>query len=328
MLYGLIALVAGFLLDLCFGDPLGRFHPVCLIGKLIEISEKGLRRCFPKTQRGELAAGILMALFIPALCFFLAYLLLQALFHLSPWIGLLVHSFLNWQILALRSLKDESMKVYHALKNKSLEDARRAVSMIVGRDTRELDSQAVARAAVETVAENTSDGVIAPLLFIALGGAPLGLLYKAVNTMDSMVGYKNEKYLYFGRAAARLDDAVNFIPSRLSAVLMIAAAWLMKFNPRNALRIFLRDRYNHASPNSGQTEAVCAGALGLKLGGDAYYFGKLYKKPTLGDALRPIEPEDIGRANRLLYGTSVLCFSLLAGGQALYLIIRLLVPYN
>ena len=202
------------------------------------------------------------------------------------------------------------MKVYAEVKKGDLPRARKAVSMIVGRDTQCLDEAGVVKAAVETVAENTSDGVTAPLLFMMIGGAPLGFFYKAVNTMDSMIGYKDEKYLYLGRCAAKMDDVLNYIPARLSAFLMIAAAWVLKMDARGAWRIYLRDRRKHASPNSAQTEAVCAGALQIRLAGDAWYFGKLYKKDYIGDDIRPVEAEDIPRADRLMYGTAVLTFLL------------------
>ena len=204
-------------------------------------------------------------------------------------------------------MRDESMKVHCALHQHDIEGARKAVSMIVGRDTQRLDAAGIAKAAVETVAENASDGVIAPMIFIAIGGVPLGFFYKAVNTMDSMVGYKNEKYLYFGRAAAKLDDVMNYVPSRISGLLMVASAALTGGDAKRAWHIFCRDRYNHASPNSAQTEAACAGALGLQLAGDAWYFGERYHKPTIGDAVREIEDADIIRANCLMYGAAVLC---------------------
>ena len=216
---------------------------------------------------------------------------------------------MTYQILAAKCLKTESMNVYHCLKHESLEASRRAVSMIVGRDTNVLDEIGVAKAAIETVAENTSDGVIAPMLYTAIGGPVLGLLYKAVNTMDSMVGYKNERYLYFGRAAAKLDDVANYIPARLSAYMMILAAYCggKDYSGRQAFAIWKRDNRKHASPNSAQTEAACAGALGIRLAGDACYFGKILKKPYIGDALRPVEFEDIRRANHLMYGTAWIC---------------------
>ena len=233
-------------------------------------------------------------------------------------LGLALESFWCYQILATKSLKVESDRVYIALKDKGLEAGRKAVSMIVGRDTQNLTEEGVTKAAVETVAENTSDGVIAPLFYMLIGGAVLGFAYKAINTMDSMVGYKNDRYQWFGTAAAKLDDVVNFIPARVSAVLMIAASYLTGMDGKNAARIFRRDRFNHKSPNSAQTEAVMAGALDVQLAGDAWYFGKLHKKPTIGDPVREMELLDIRRSHKLLYGTAML-------GLILGIILRILV---
>jgi adenosylcobinamide-phosphate synthase len=304
----LAALGIGFVLDLFIGDPIGWPHIVLFYGRLIPFFEKTLRRLFPKTDRGELAGGVVLAACMCAVSLGLGVGLLYLCSLVSFWLRLAVESVFIWQCLSARSLQVASRAVYKPLALHDLEGARKAVAEIVGRDTDMLDEAGVARAAVETVAENTSDGIIAPLMFIAISGAPLGLLYKAVNTMDSMVGYKNDAYLYFGRAAARLDDALNFIPARLAGVFMVLAAYLTGFDGKNAWRVFKRDRLNHKSPNSAHTEAACAGALNLTLGGDSYYFGKLVTKPTIGDGNRPIEPEDIIRANRLLSATSVLFF--------------------
>lgn len=281
-------------------------HPVRGMGWLISHLEPVVRRMCPKNEGGERMAGTLLAAAVLAVTGVVAYggLWLAGRFH--PLAGLVLESAMCYQMLALKSLKDESMKVFHGFAHGDVEEARHAVSMIVGRDTKLLSEEGIIRAAVETVAENTSDGVIAPLFYMALGGGPWGMLYKAVNTMDSMIGYKNETYLWFGRTAARLDDLLNLIPSRLSALLMIGASYLLGMDGRNAARIYRRDRYNHKSPNSAQTEAVCAGALGVQLAGDAYYFGILQEKPTIGDDLRPVEAEDIKRANRLLYMTAAL----------------------
>lgn len=300
------ALVLGFILDLLIGDPHFLYHPIRLVGNLISVTEKGLRKIFPKTEKGELTAGVFLVLIVTGISTAVPCLLLYGARRLNPWLYFAVQTVMCYQLLATRSLKDESMKVCDRLKAEDLPGARYAVSMIVGRDTQVLDETGVTKAAVETVAENTSDGIIAPMLFLAIGGAGLGYFYKSINTMDSMVGYKNEKYLYFGRAAAKLDDVVNFLPSRISALLMIAACTFTGLDRKNAFRIWKRDRFNHASPNSAQTEAVMAGALGVQLAGDAWYFGILCKKKTIGDAIRPVEYEDIRRANRLLYGTAVL----------------------
>lgn len=308
----LAAFLTGFLLDLLFGDPHWIPHPVRIIGAFISFLERFLRRAFPKTNSGELHAGVVLVGIVCMLSFLVPFAVLRAAQWISPWLRYGLESFWCYQILAAKSLRTESMKVYRRLAANDLPGARKAVSMIVGRDTERLDETGVTKAAVETVAENTSDGVTAPLLFLAIGGAPFGMLYKAVNTMDSMLGYKNERYLYFGRCAAKLDDVFNFVPARLSALLMIAAAYLLRLNYKNAWRIFVRDRRKHPSPNSAQTEAACAGALGVQLAGDTWYFGKLHRKPTIGDALRPVETADIPKANRLMYGTSFLLFLLCA----------------
>lgn len=306
MLISLAACITGFLLDFIFGDPVWLYHPVRVIGNFISFGEKTLRKIFRKTPGGELAAGAVLWFLTAGLSFLIPFAVLAGAQMLHPVLRFLIESFWCYQILAARCLVNESGKVYDRLKENDLPGARKAVSMIVGRDTENLTVEGVTKAAVETVAENTSDGVTAPLLFLILGGAPLGFLYKAVNTMDSMLGYKNEKYLYFGRFPARMDDVFNYIPSRITALFMIAAAFLTGMDGKNAWKIYLRDRRKHASPNAAQTEAVCAGALRVRLAGDAVYFGKLYKKEYLGDSLRPIEAEDIRRAGRLMYVTAVL----------------------
>lgn len=306
MLISLAACITGFLLDFIFGDPVWLYHPVRVIGNFISFGEKTLRKIFRKTPGGELAAGAVLWFLTAGLSFLIPFAVLAGAQMLHPVLRFLIESFWCYQILAARCLVNESGKVYDRLKENDLPGARKAVSMIVGRDTENLTVEGVTKAAVETVAENTSDGVTAPLLFLILGGAPLGFLYKAVNTMDSMLGYKNEKYLYFGRFPARMDDVFNYIPSRTTALFMIAAAFLTGMDGKNAWKIYLRDRRKHASPNAAQTEAVCAGALRVRLAGDAVYFGKLYKKEYLGDSLRPIEAEDIRRAGRMMYVTAVL----------------------
>ncbi len=313
----LAAVFTGCFLDLCFGDPRWLWHPVCGIGSLISWLEKKLKNMFPKGEKGERRAGLWLVFLVLLVTGAASGAILWTAYFLSPYAGFLIESIMCGQMMAWRSLREESMKVYKAFSNGDVEGARHAVSMIVGRDTKELSEEGITKAAVETVAENTSDGIIAPLLFMALFGGVGVFLYKAVNTMDSMVGYKNERYLWFGRAAARLDDICNFIPARLSAALMIGAGYACqlfygirkKGNPysgRNGLNIFKRDRFNHKSPNSAQTEAVCAGALQIQLAGNAYYFGKLYEKPTIGDPVRPVEYEDIPRANCLMTVTYAL----------------------
>ena len=303
-LYFIMPLIIAFLLDFIIGDPYKLPHPVRLIGKCIGAVEKITRRVFSS----EKTAGAVMAMIITTLSFIVPFCLLFLAYKINLFVGIAVESVLGYYLLAARCLEKESIKVYGALQKRDIEEARKAVSMIVGRDTQNLDEKGIIKAAVETVAENSSDGVTAPLFYMTFG-VPLGYLYKAVNTMDSMVGYKNDKYMYFGRCAAKLDDVVNYIPARISALLMIAVSFLpgKAYDGKGAWRIWRRDRRKHASPNSAQTEAVCAGSLGVQLAGDASYFGKIVKKPTIGDAHRPVEYEDIKRANGLLYRTAILC---------------------
>lgn len=305
-MYSLYSVLIGFALDMLFGDPNFKYHPVRLIGRLISFSEKIIRGILPKSKNGEIAGGAILVIFICLFCGIIVYIFLRIIYGLNLYLGLIAESLLCWMLIAAKALKTESMKVYNELKNGDISSARRAVSMIVGRDTDNLSFEGVTKAAIETVAENTSDGITAPIIYMLIGGAPLGVFYKAVNTMDSMIGYKNDKYIYFGKAAARLDDAANFLPSRIAAVMMIAASGLQGLNIRNAVYIFRRDRLKHKSPNSAQTESVCAGALGIKLAGDAWYFGKLYKKDYIGDEINKIDVEQIKLANRLMYITACL----------------------
>lgn len=330
MCYHIFAFIAGFVLDLLIGDPHFIPHPVRLIGSLISFCDKrlncdaGYNISEKKVNLIKYKRGMLLAFTVIFATFAMSVIIIVAAYSINLYAGVIVEAVMTWQILATKCLRVESMRVYDALRTDGVEAGRRAVSMIVGRDTSVLDEAGVTRAAVETVAENTSDGVIAPMLYTAIGGPVLGFVYKAVNTMDSMLGYKNDKYMYFGRFAARLDDVVNFIPARISAYLMIAAAFIggRQFDGKNAYRIFKRDRFNHASPNSAQTESVCAGALRVQLAGDAVYFGKLVKKKYIGDGLREIEYEDIKRANRLMYITAFLCELLSVAVMSLVLILH------
>lgn len=311
--WSLYALLSGALIDLLVGDPHWLPHPVALMGKLISALEKLFRRIFPKTKRGENIAGGLLWAIAASLSFTVPAAILMLCYHAAPWLGFGVESVMCWQCLAARSLRTESMKVKKALDTGDIAASRSAVSMIVGRDTAELDEKGIARAAVETVAENTSDGVVAPLIFLAVGGGPLGMLYKAVNTMDSMLGYTEPPYTNFGLVPAKLDDVFNFIPARISAILMLPGGGILGFSLKNGARIFRRDRYKHASPNSAQTESVMAGLLGLRLAGDAYYHGVLHKKEFIGDPVREIENEDILRSNRIMFMTAFLALVLFGG---------------
>lgn len=329
MCYHIFAFIAGFVLDLLIGDPHFIPHPVRLIGSLISSLDKrlncdaGYNISEKKLNLIKYKRGMLLAFTVIFATFAISVIIIVAAYSINLYAGVIAEAVMTWQILATKCLRVESMRVYDALRTDGVDAGRRAVSMIVGRDTSVLDAAGVTRAAVETIAENTSDGVIAPMLYTAIGGPVLGFVYKAVNTMDSMLGYKNDKYMYFGRFAARLDDVVNFIPARISAYLMIAAAFIggRQFDGKNAYRIFKRDRFNHASPNSAQTESVCAGALRVQLAGDAVYFGKLVKKKYIGDGLREIEYEDIKRANRLMYITAFLCELLSVAVMSLVLIL-------
>lgn len=316
----LLALLLAGILDQIFGDPKGMPHPICWIGSLISRTEKWTRPLFPKTKGGERAAGVYLVVFVLLIATAIPCVIVFGMYRLHWLLGVLAEGAMLYYTFAAKSLETESMAVFAALETEGLEAGRGAVSMIVGRDTEKLSEAGVIKAAVETVAENTSDGVVAPIFYGLLGGAPLAYFYKAVNTMDSMVGYKNERYQYYGTAAAKLDDLVNFIPARLSALLMMAAYLLVKRTwVRQGIagqtlgevwRVYRRDRRAHASPNSAQTESVMAGALGVRLAGDASYFGVLHHKPTIGDDMRPVERVDIARADALMKATAYLCWGL------------------
>ena len=310
----IIAFSLGFLMDLIIGDPYNIPHPIRLIGRLIGFLDKKMLN-LKKSAGSQKFRGLLMCVVVTGLTFTVMAAISLVSYGINRVLGIVVEAVFTCYILATKSLKDESMKVYKALKTGSIEDSRKAVSMIVGRDTQVLDEEGVAKAAVETVAENTSDGVIAPLIYTCIGGPVLGMLYKSINTMDSMVGYHNDRYENFGFFPAKLDDVVNFFPARISAILMILATIFVgkDFDTKGAYRIFIRDRYNHKSPNSAQTESACAGALGVRLAGDASYFGKIVKKPFIGDDTRPIEIEDIKRVNKLMYVTAFLAFFICVG---------------
>ena len=310
------AIAAGFVIDCFLGDPARFPHPVILIGKAISFLEKVLRKRFPADEKGEFKAGCIMTAIVAACSGLIPFFILFFCRKVNIWLYFAVCCFMCWQIFAAKCLKDEAMIVYVRLRKGRLEAARKQVGMLVGRDTDQLTEEQVIKAAVETVAENTSDGVIAPLFWMIIFGPVGGFVYKAINTMDSMVGYKNDKYLYFGRCSAKTDDVANFIPARLSALGMIAAAKLTGFDAKNAFRIWKRDRRKHSSPNSAQTESVCAGALHIRLGGDASYFGQLYKKPTMGDPDREPKPKDIPASCKLMYGTSIILLAVL-GAAAL-----------
>ena len=314
----ILLMLGGFILDGIFGDPAWLVHPVVIMGKAITALEKFLRKRLPNTPEGERLGGRILAMALPVGTLLITGGVCWLFYRISPILGFAIELLWCAQALAAKGLAQESTNVYRELVKGDLPASRRAVSRIVGRDTAELTSEGVTKAAVETVAENASDGVIAPLFYMMLGGAPLALVYKAINTMDSMVGYKNEKYLNLGRAAAKLDDAANYLPSRIAALLWIASAALTGNDAKSAWRIWRRDRRKHASPNSAQTESACAGALNVQLAGPATYFGKYCDKPTIGDAVRAIDPGDILRANKMMYTASLL-------GLAAAVLVRILV---
>ena len=311
-----LIVLSAVLLDLVLGDPRALPHPVVAIGRLISFLEPLLRRGFGNAR----VAGVMLLATTVGVSYGTAALILHLAYAVSPAAGFLAALYLAWVSLAARSLHLESGKVAKALRQGDLPGARLALSYIVGRETAELDEQEIVRGAVETVAENTGDGVIAPLCYLMLGGPALAIAYKAVNTLDSMVGYKNERYLEFGWASARLDDLANYLPARLTGLLMVLAAPVCSLSGSGAWRIMLRDGRNHSSPNSGFPEAAAAGALGVRLGGANRYFGKVVEKPAIGDASLPLSLEAYGGAVRLMYCSEGL---LVAGWLAFSLIAKI-----
>lgn len=300
-----------FILDQIFGDPRNFPHPVVIIGKLISAMERFTRKVFPKTNKGELAAGAFTWVIVATVSFAVPFIALVLLAKVNVWAAFALNTFWSYQIFASKSLKEQSMLVYRYLEAEDLPNSRKYLSWIVGRDTSELDPEEITKAVVETVAENTSDGVTAPMLYMMILGAPLGMLYKAINTMDSMLGYKNDRYMYFGRIPAKIDDVANFIPARITGLLMCLTAPLIGLDGGNAYRIYKRDRLKHLSPNSGHLEAACAGAMHIMLGGDSFYFGKLVEKASLGDPDREVRITDIPGSIKMMYASSLAMLALL-----------------
>jgi adenosylcobinamide-phosphate synthase len=298
-------ILLGFILDTIIGDPYKLPHPIRWIGSFISILEK-LCRKIAKSNTMLMILGAILVFIVIFVSGGITLLVLK-LASFNKYAYLIVSSVICYYMLAGKSLKTESMKVYKAFENNDTEGARKAVSMIVGRDTQSLTKEGIIKAAVETVAENSSDGVVAPLIYMLIFGPVGGVVYKAVNTMDSMIGYVEEKYFYIGKFAAKLDDVLNYIPARISGILVIISAFILRYDYKNAFRIFKRDRRKHASPNSAQTESAMAGALGVQLAGDATYFGVVHKKPYIGDKKREIENEDIKRANDIMYTMTIIC---------------------
>ncbi len=300
-----LTLLIAAVLDLLLADPLGWPHPVVGIGKLSQKLERLLRRG-KQSPRDEKRAGVLLVVILVPLMTLLAAALQRALYVLSPYTLLLLRAFFVYQLLALQGLARAGKKIAGAMRTTGLPGGRVELKHIVGRDTGQLSAADVIKATVESLAENFSDGVIAPLLFFLIADLPGMVFYKTINTLDSMVAYKNERYLNFGWAAAKLDDIANYIPARIAAMLLLLASGLLRFRLKNAWKIFRRDRYNHPSPNSAQTESVVAGALGLQLGGGSVYDGKYVPKPTIGDALEQPAISHIDKSRRLIYVAAAL----------------------
>ena len=316
-------IIIAFVLDCIIGDPQNRFHPIRIIGSGIAAGIGIYKRNKAKSPAMKFIMGMVLSLAVICLSYTFTWILTRSFYAFNHWFGVFAEAVICYFLIAPKALKDESMKVCRSLESGDIEAARKNLSYIVGRDTKDLDKSKIIKATVETVSENLSDGVIAPLIFILIGGAPLGMAYKAVNTLDSMIGYKNDDFEYFGKFAARLDDSVNFIPARISAFLMILGSYITGTDTKGAIRTYIRDRHNHKSPNSAQTESVCAGALGLRLGGDSHYKGLLVHKPTIGDDNQEPVPEHIFNANRLMYAaTIILIFFIIAGNILLPVLSR------
>ncbi len=313
-------IIIAFIIDYFLGDPKYIYHPVVLIGKLISLCEKCLERIFPNSNRGRYIAGAMLTIIVSMSSFAVPFIVIYFATKISVWLGIFIELFWCWQIFAANSLKKAAIGVYEAVKKEDIAQARSRLAMIVGRDTDELDFEQIVKATVETVAENTSDGIIAPMLFMMIGGAPLSFFYKSVNTLDSMVGYRNEKYMYFGRVSAKFDDLLNFIPARITGIFMILSSPLIGLNARESFRIFKRDRKKHKSPNSANPEAACAGALEIQLGGNASYFGKTIAKDTIGDPKKTISAQDIIRSNSLMYASSIMSMVFFAIIRILFLL--------
>lgn len=300
----MLSIFAAFVLDCLAGDPYWFPHPVRLIGKYISFFEQLARKVF-KSETGLMFAGMLLTFSTVTLAYIVPWMLLKLAYRSNMLLYHAINIVLLYTCLAARCLANEGKKICNALKAGDIQNSRKLLSFIVGRDTEKLDEGGITRGAVETVAENTSDGVIAPLFYMFIGGAPLAMAYKAANTLDSMVGYKNEKYIYFGRASARLDDVLNYIPARLSALFIVFASALLGLNYKNSFYTVKRDGRNHSSPNSGYPEAAVAGALEVQLGGTNSYFGKLVEKPTIGSLIKPLDRYDIEAAVGLMYAASI-----------------------
>lgn len=303
----MIQLTVGFILDLLIGDPDNPVHPVRIIGKMCSSLESIFRKLLKNNLK---TAGFIVWLLTVAITFFITYMLVYMCNKANIYLGIIAQGILIYFCISSKGLIVEGFKVINYLIKDDVEKARHQLSYIVGRDTKSLDKEGIIRAVIETIAENMSDGVIAPLFYAGIFGAPFAMAYKAVNTMDSMFGYKNDKYMEFGYFPAKLDDVFNYIPARLTGILIVISSFLLKYNYKNSYKIYKRDRYNHTSPNSAHPEAAMAGALNIQLGGSNYYFGKLVVKPTIGDKIKKIEIGDVNRTAKVLYLSSFIGFLL------------------
>lgn len=306
----MIETILGFLLDLIIGDPQNPIHPIRIIGSLCKATEKFFRKVLKKSLK---IAGLLTWITVVLIVFLFNYFLLKGAYAINNVLGVILSSIMIYFCISTKALKVEGLKVVKYVIQDDIEGARKQLSYIVGRDTKNLDKEAILKAVVETVAENMSDGVIAPLFYVGIGGAPLAFLYKAVNTMDSMFGYKNDKYIEFGYFPAKLDDVFNYIPARLSGYFIFMASFSLGLDYKNSFKIYKRDKNNHSSPNSAHPEAAVAGALNVQLGGANYYFGKLVEKPTIGDDIEKIDIDKVNKTNNILYCSAILgcCMALI-----------------
>ena len=299
----MIEIILGFLLDLIVGDPQNPIHPIRIIGSLCKTVEKFFRSILKRYLK---VAGLLTWILVVFIVFIFNYLLLKVTYRINPSVTMILGSVMIYFCISTKALKIEGLKVVKYVIKDDIEGARKQLSYIVGRDTKNLDKESILKAVVETVAENMSDGVIAPLFYAGIGGAPLAFLYKAVNTMDSMFGYKNDKYIKFGYFPAKLDDVFNYIPARLSGYFIVVVSFILGLDYKNSFKIYKRDKNNHSSPNSAHPEAAVAGALNVQLGGPNYYFGKLVEKQTIGDDREKIDINKVNNTNNILYCSAVL----------------------
>jgi len=292
-----------YILDLIFGDPQNIIHPVQIIGKMISLGEKILLK-EKSGSRYKFFAGIILNIFVVSITYGLTCLIYKS--SKISGVFTLIEIYLMYTVFSVNSLAREGNRVYNILKEGNIEKARKDLSYLVSRDTETMDEKMIIRSTMETISENTVDGIVAPMFYMFLGGLPLAMTYKAINTLDSMVGYKNEKYMDFGKFSAKIDDVANFIPARITGVLIVAASMILRYNYKNSLKMFIRDRKNHSSPNSAHAEASVAGALGVQFGGRVSYFGKEADKPTIGDKIKDFELEDIKKNIKIMYAASFL----------------------